>query len=247
MAFQVYLLPTTASPPQAQIEADVRAAIAADGGRFERDGVTVVTSDGLRITLGGGGHFLVDKLSPSFCRIVFNAAQRSNSTVDTDGSGAAPLRMKGSGGATRYVRMRTEPIADPVALCARLGRELQDWKLSIHESQSNGELGPDEQPLEPPPTPGTEARLTADSTGVAAHCEAIQRTMALLGWKIVRRVVSQNAQYGVVWRADVTSPGDRSQPSRLICWRRPGRADYAIVDRPLEMFDPSASIPPLGR
>ena len=129
MPFQVYLSPTTASPPDAQIQADVRAAVVADGGRFDRDGVTVLTSDGLRITLGGDDeHFLVDQLSPSFCRIVFNAAQRSDSTVDRSGSDLAPLQMKGSSGATRYIRMRTDPIADPTALCARLGRDLQDWK-----------------------------------------------------------------------------------------------------------------------
>jgi hypothetical protein len=247
MPFQVYLSPTAASPPEAQIQVDVQAAIVADGGRIDRDGVTVVTSDGLRITLGSDDeHFLVDQISPSFCRIVFNAAQRSNSTVDRGGSDVTPLRMKGSSGSTRYVRMRTDPIADPAALCARLGRDLQDWNRDMSGAQSDGILGPDEHLLQPPPMPGTEPRIDADSTGVAAHCDALQQTFAKFGWKIVRKAVSQNAQYGVVWRADVTMDGEHSEPMRVICWRIPGRAGYSIVERPLDMIDPSASIPPLG-
>jgi hypothetical protein len=248
MPFQVYLSPTTASPPDAQVQADVRAAIAAQGAKIDPDGVTVVTSDGLRIKLAGDDeHFLVDQLSPSLCRIVFNAAQQTNSTVDRGGSDVTPLKMSGSSGVTRYIRMRTERIADAVALCVRLTADLQDWKRIIGDAQSEGILGPDEQPLEPPPGPGTETRLSSDQTGVAARCEAMQQAYAKFGWKIVREVVSQNAQYGVVWRADVTLPDYRREPSRVICWRRPGRADYSFVDRPLEMFDPAQSVPPLGR
>jgi len=245
MPFQVYLSPTTASPPEAQVQADVRAAIVADGGRFEPDGVTVLTSDGLRITLGDDEQFLIDKLSPSFCRIVFNAAQRSNSTVERGGADLTPLQMRGSSGATRYVGLRMDPIADPVALCARLGRDLQDWNRLMREGQSSGQLGRDGQLLEPPPTPGAEPRLTADPTGVAAHCDQVQATFAKQGWTVVRKVVSQNPQYGVVWRADITIPG-AGEPSRVICWKTPGHG-FFIVDRPLQMFDPTASIPPLGR
>jgi hypothetical protein len=247
MPFQVYLSPTTASPPAAQIEADVRAAISAEGGRIDRDGVAFVTADGLTVTFAGDGRrFLVDKLSPSFCRIVFNAAQRSNSTVNRGGTDLTPLQMKGSRDETRYDHVRTDPIADPVALCARLERNLQEWNRTVSADQANGILGPDEQLLGPPPTPGTEPRLTADTTGVAAYCEAAQQPMAKLGWRIVRQVASQNAQYGVVWRADVTAPGNGGDLFRVICWKRPGRADYSMVFRPLTMFDASGSIPPLG-
>jgi len=163
MLLHVHPSPTTASPPAAQIQA-----IVADVGRVDRDGVAVLTSDGLRIALAGD------------------------------------------------------------------------------DGQSNSALGPTEQPREPPPDPGTEPRLTTDPTGVAAHCEAVQQTFAKSGWKIVRRVVSRNAQFGVVWRADVAMPRYGSELSRVICWRIPGRAGYSISVRPLEMFDPSASIPPLA-
>jgi len=244
MPFQVYLSPTTASPPAAQIEAAVRTAIAADGGRIDRDGGAFETSDGLRVTFGrDDAHFLIDRLSPSFCRILFNAAQRSNATVDRGGSDLTPLQMQGSRGETRYDRVRTDPIADPVALCTRLGRNLEEWKRAISAGQADGVLGPDEQLLGPPPAPGAEARLTADPTGVASHCEQM---MAKVGWTIVRAVVSQNPQYGVVWRADLTMPGGGSEPSRMICWKAPGRAGYSMISRPLTMFDPAESIPPLG-
>jgi hypothetical protein len=248
MPFQVYLMPTTASPPDAEVQTAVRAAISTEGGSLVSGGVVLRASDGVEFKVAGDlEHFAVERLSPSFCQIMFNAALTSNSTVDRAGSDVTPLKMKGSRGATRFIRMHTDPIADPVALCARLGRDLQDWNHFIADSELHGVLGPDEQPLEPPPTPGTEIRLETDTSGVAAHCEATQEAFAKLGWKIVRKVVTQNAQYGVVWRANVTIPGYRNEPSRITCWRRPGRGEYSTSDRPLEMFDPAESIPPLGR
>ena len=244
MLFEVYLSPTTASPPEPQIRADVRAAVTAENGRFDRNGAVLVTSDGLRVKLGGDDeHFLLDHLSPSFCRILFNAARQSNSTVNRGGSDLAPLQMKGSSGATRYVRMRMDPIANPVALCGRLARDLRDWNRFVNDAQRSGELGPDGQLLEPPPSPGAEPRVATDASGVAAHCEALRQ----FGWKIERKVVSRNPQYGVVWRADVTLFAFGGSPSRVICWKRPGRNDYSIIDRPLEMFDATQSVPPLTR
>jgi hypothetical protein len=65
------------------------------------------------------------------------------------------------------------------------------------------------------------------------------------GIKIVRKVISQNPKYGVVWRADVAMPGDDSPQSRLICWKRPGHNDYSIISHPLVMFDRSQSVAPL--
>src|SRR5262249_36759602 len=126
---------------------------------------------------------LLDQLSPSFCRIVFNAAQRSNSTVDRGGSDVAPLQMKGSHGETRYVRMRTDPIANPTELCARLKRDLRDWNRDISEDQSSGVLGPDGEFLEPPPSPSAEQLVETDTSGVAAHCDALQQTFERRGWR----------------------------------------------------------------
>ena len=248
MPFQVYLSPTTASPPDAQVQAMVRAAVVAEGGKIDGPGVTIETADGVKFKMVRGySHFFVDQLSPSFCRILFNAALRSNSTVDRGGPGQMPLQMRGSRGDTRYVRMTTEQIADPPALCARLGQDLQAWNRYIRDAQADGVLGPDEQPLEPPAGPGTEPRLTNEPTGVAAGCEANLKGQTKLRLRIVRKVISQNSRYGVVWRADVTMRGHRPIPSRYICWKDPERSGLNVVARPLEMFDPSQSVPPLSQ
>jgi hypothetical protein len=112
------------------------------------------------------------------------------------------------------------------------------------DAQADGALGPDD--LGPPPAPGTERRLTTDPTGVVAHCDTVQQALSTRGMKFVRKVVSQNAQYGVVWRADVTTAGDSGAPFRMTCWKVPGSTGYSVFLSPLEMFDPSRSIPPLG-
>jgi hypothetical protein len=247
MPFPVYLTPTTASPPDAQVQADVRAAVAAEGGGIDKDGVTLRLADGAKIRLASDAEqFAVEQLSPSFCRIVFNAALRSNSTVDRGGADLSPLTMKGAHGVTRYGRMRTETIASPMALCARLQQDLDSWNRDMAEMQARGVVGPQQELLEPPADPGTEPRIDADASGVAARCQA---TLAKLGWKIVRSVVSLNPQYGVVWRADVTIPAYPRDLSRIMCWRGPGQTDpdsYAFEDRPLTMFDPAQSVAPLG-
>ena len=116
----------------------------------------------------------------------------------------------------------------------------------LREARPDDLRGPDGLPLGPPPSPGTEARLSSDTTGVAAHCQAVQQQFAKRGLKAVRQVLSQNAQYGVVWRADLVGPDGDGAAMRLTCWRIPGRADYSILARPLQMFDPSESIPPLA-
>jgi len=94
--------------------------------------------------------------------------------------------------------------------------------------------------------PGAEMRLTTDPAGVVAHCDQTEQELAKRGMKVIRKVVSQNPQYGVVWRADIAVAGDSSTPFRMTCWRIPGRPDYSFFLRPLQMFDPSESIPPLG-
>jgi hypothetical protein len=97
----------------------------------------------------------------------------------------------------------------------------------------------------PPPAPGNEVRLTTDQTGVVTHCDMIQQKFEQRGFKVVRKIVSQNPRYGVVWRVDLAVPGAGDASSRLICWK--GRAGYSIFDQPLQMFDPAESIPPLGQ
>jgi hypothetical protein len=113
-------------------------------------------------------------------------------------------------------------------------------------SQSDDTLGPDGRPFGPPPSPGSEPRLSTDQTGVVAHCDIVGQSLEKRGFKVVGKLVSRSSKYGVVWRADMAAPGDVQVLSRLICWKIPGRSDFSFLDRPLTMFDPSDSIPPLS-
>jgi len=250
MTFPVYLSPTTASPPDAQIEMAVKAAIAGEGGTLDADGVTLRMRDGARVHVGPDlEHFGVEALSPSFCRMLFNAALKANATIDRGGSDLVSLKMQGAKGRSRYLPLRSDTIASPADLCARLQRDLDDWKRFISEGRSEGTIGPDEQLLQPPPDPGTEARVTADPSGVAEHCETAAREFQTRGWKVLRSVVTRNAEYGVVWRADVTISRFPHDPSRLMCWQAQdsdGTKHFELWDRPLQMFDPTQSVPPLA-
>lgn len=113
-------------------------------------------------------------------------------------------------------------------------------------AQSDGGSGPDAPLLGPPPSPGTEPRLTKDSTGVANHCLVVDQELAKRGLKTVRQIISRNPQYGVVWRADLAGPGGDDPTTRLTCWKAPGGAGYSVLLHPLQMFDPSQSISPLA-
>jgi hypothetical protein len=101
--------------------------------------------------------------------------------------------------------------------------------------------------LGPPPDPGSEARLAADPSGVAAGCDEIAKSFSEHGEKVFPAVISQNRQYGVIWRADLAMPGRREPDSRLLCWRSKGRGSdgYQIFVWPLQMFNPRQTIAPL--
>jgi hypothetical protein len=182
MLFDVHQPPTQSAPP-ALVHALVRPV--GDGQSFDRNRVTVASSDALRIGPGG-----------------------------------------------RYDHILSLQLS-------------QSWGF-MRVSQSDDTLAPDGHPLGPPPSPGSEPRLDTDPTGVVAHCDMVGQALEKRGMKVVHKLVSQNSKYGVVWRADMTAPGDVQAVSRLICWKIPGRSDYSFIDRPLEMFDPSASVPPLS-
>ena len=249
MAFPVYLSPTTASPPAAQIEADLRGAIAAGGASIDPDGRTLHVSDGAQVELDAASQgFSVEALSPSFCKVLFKAALQSNATVDRGGSDVTPLKMRGSRGVTRFIRMRTDTINSPDELCLRLQRDLQEWNKFVSEGQKMGLTGPDAQPRGPPGDPGSEATLEPGKSGVAAYCEALARDDERHGLRFVRKMVSLNPTYGVVWRADYTVPGFRDILSRRTCWQArgvDGTLTYAVEDQPLQMFDSKKSLHPL--
>jgi len=244
LAFPVYFAPTSASPPAAQRESDLKGAIAAAGGSL--DGRTLRLPDGPRVELDvATQNFQVEALSPRFCQVLFSAALQSDSTVERGGSDVTPLKIKGSRGVTRYTRMRTDIIATPDELCARLQQDLGDWNQFISRSQAMGLIGPDSEPLGPPGDPGSETRLDPAKSGVADQCEDAERSYLRFGWRFSRVVVSLNPRFGVVWRADFTQPGYRSIGARMICSQAQGTDGIRrllVEIHPLEMFDPKQSL-----
>jgi hypothetical protein len=156
--------------------------------------------------------------------------------------------MKGSTGTSPYADMPSETIATSHTLCVRLQHDLNDWNRFVSREQIEGLMGPDDEILQPPASPGKEPAATEDLTGVASRCLASQKDYEKLGWKILRTKVTLNHHWGVVWRADVTIPEFPDDPSRVICWQRPGyrgKNGLIVSNQPLEMFDPKASIKPL--
>lgn len=62
------------------------------------------------------------------------------------------------------------------------------------------------------------------------------------GMRRVKVVVTRGPRWGTVWRADSVFPAQGAEPPvlwRTVCW------NGGVLERPLEMFDPGQSIPPL--
>jgi hypothetical protein len=249
MALGVYLWETTASPPHARVEEAMRSAIVAEGGSVDPDGVTLHAADGARVRISGGLTRLeVEQLSPSFCRMLFAGARAANLLINRAGPGVAPLRVAGATGSLRELRLRTQLIANPAALCERLGRDLKDWNQFVADGQKDGSLGPDGQPLFPPPDPGGEPRVApADAADLAGGCQDFARRFTERGGGTLRRwMISRNAQYGLVWRGDLAMGPTPAEAFRLTCWTSPtGKPGLRFASQPLTMFDPKDSVPPL--
>lgn len=237
-----------ATPPA--YEAAVKSSVRSSGGHIGPAG-RVQMPDGGEV-LFDGRDFRLTALSPGVCKVIFDAALRTNTYISNGGAGSdlVPLKVKGS-------TVKPPPefgpavlISNPGALCGKLRGRLTQWNRELGRLQAEGVISPDGEPLEPPPSPGTEPRLTSDPSGLAAKCEAQSRKIAgQLGWRFVRSVVTQSEKWGVVWRADIAPEADEATWFRDSCWRAP----HAKIDgpisfsaRPLQMFDASKSIPPLA-
>ena len=83
MSFDIFLIPSTASPPAIQLDREATVAARMAGGVFPPHDVPH-TSDGLRFEMDGGAWHLHD-LTPGLCKIVFTAAQRTNAFVTAGG------------------------------------------------------------------------------------------------------------------------------------------------------------------
>jgi hypothetical protein len=245
MPFSIEFMPTTATAPPPALQPALQTVVAAKAQQITKDGETWRTGDGAAFRLADNVISL-KRLSPGLCSIVFDAAQQTNSYIAMNGSDATPLKMKDSKGETPADLPKALTIESAPELCTRLRVNLRAWNRFVREARADGTLGQDEQPLEPPADPGTEVRLANDTTGVAAHCEKAFGDMnARLGWKRLRTVISQNPQWGVVWRTDTAPDDDPGSVFRDTCWRRPRHHGIAFSTRPLDMFDPAASIGPL--
>lgn len=249
MPFTIMLIPADVTAPPPHYKTAIERAVEANGGQIAPHGV---------VRLADGGQFVFEnddfwlkRLTPDVCRVVFDAALRTNTYVTNGGSAfdLVPLKVKGS---TLKIPSDLGPAvvaANPDVLCTNLQRRLTHWNRDMARLRREEVIGADEQPLEPPPDPGQEPRLSNDPSGIAAKCEATTREITSnLGWKFVRRVVTRNVQWGVVWRADVAPTADPATWFRDSCWRASGthgKGGVSMSSRPLVMFDKTKDIKPL--
>jgi hypothetical protein len=249
MPFTVIFLPTDASPPSAQVQADMREIVGSEAGPVRADGT--VRSAGQPGFVLSGDDIHLRRLSFLTCKVIFDIARQTNSVVITGGRGAPYLMMSGSSG--KLPEDDAVPAVTPVmvpdakALCVRLRPRLRHWNADIARDQSAGLLDADEQFISPPEGPGESPRIQNDQSGIAAKCESIIREQASkLGWTLQRYVVTKDAKWGVVLRADTATHDDPPYVTREMCWSRTGRlTDLEVSSHPLMVFDPRQSLAPL--
>ena len=127
MSFDVFLIPSSASPPKASFGREVRAAIVASGGHVPGEDDVMQAPDGTEFELYGGSMFSLRGLSPGVCQVIYRAAARTNAyIVPTDEDGAA-LKVKGTTGNPPKGLTPIKLVADPQTLCARLEHGFQSW------------------------------------------------------------------------------------------------------------------------
>lgn len=128
MSFDIYLIASTATPPPVEFHRDVRAAVGSAGGRIASDGVLVTGPDGFQFEMYGDASFMLTDLTPSVCRIVFSAAQRTNAYIVTAGGGDLPsLKIAGAKGRPPRGVAPIQVVADPASLCMKLQKGFAAW------------------------------------------------------------------------------------------------------------------------
>jgi hypothetical protein len=111
------------------MEQQVRAAIVATTGHnADGDGV-MQAADGAEFELYGGTMFSLHGLTPSICKVIFRAAQRTNAyIIPTGGGDGGSLKIKGTRGAATKEFMPIKVVADPRSLCQVLEGGYQTWR-----------------------------------------------------------------------------------------------------------------------
>ncbi len=247
MPFAIMLMPADLDAPLPHYKTAIERAVHANGGELAPHGV-VRLADGGQFVFKND-YFWPKRLTSGVCRVIFDTALHTDTYVTTGGSDVAPLKVKGS---TLDIPSELGPAvvaASPDVLCAKLRGRLARWIKEMGQLRREGVIDADDQPLEPPADPGTEPRLHGRPSGTAAKCEASEREeTSKLGWKFVRSIVTRNAQWGVVWRADIAPESDPATWFRESCWRvrgTRGESGISTSSRPLMMFDKTQSIIPL--
>jgi hypothetical protein len=110
-------------------------------------------------------------------------------------------------------------------------------------SGASGAAGPSLPPLPADaPAPDETPLATPDDPVVLKCVKYADGLDQGTGRRRVKVVVTRSPRWGTVWRADSAFPAEGDAPPELwrsVCWTG------GALERPLEMFDPSQSIPPL--
>lgn len=116
-----------------------------------------------------------------------------------------------------------------------------EWRSSLNERLvSPTTVLPVVTPGAPEPN---ETQSTEPGDPVATKCATLEEKLVKdLNWTIITVRITHSQKWGTIWRADIAPPGDINDPS---IWYRTACSEHSVVHRPLEMFDPSQSIPPL--
>ena len=100
-----------------------------------------------------------------------------------------------------------------------------------------------------PPTPSEtplkdEIVITGVGDPVAKECADAEAPMQKrLNLTVLKVVVTKSRKWGTIWRADRAFPHNATEKAivfRSVCWSTKG--GYALLDAPVEMFDPKASV-----
>jgi hypothetical protein len=96
-------------------------------------------------------------------------------------------------------------------------------------------------PIPPDAPQGGETVVSGEEDAVAIQCAGdFDGSWMAPGPRNPRRVlVTSNAEWGTVWRADAAPYDEPGNLWRVVCWK-----NGALI-RPLEMTDAAQSIPPL--
>jgi hypothetical protein len=128
MSFDVFLIPSSASPPDAQFGRAVQAVVIASGGRAPSEDSVMMASDGGEFELFGGSMFALRGLSPGICEVIFRSAARTNSYIVPTSDEAVVLKVKGTVGRGPKDLGPIKLIANSQGLCGVLEHGYRGWR-----------------------------------------------------------------------------------------------------------------------